>query len=278
MRKVTWEKIRFKLGYFFATCIESAPYKNWFNPLVTLYINFRSFPLKQAVKLPLFAYGWPRLFSLYGYMECIGMCKTGMIKLNQTVDGAPSHTGSSTEINNWGKILFRGPCLIYTANKINVGLSAVLDIGANTKIMHYCNITAHKSVVIGERGWLTHRCQILDSNFHFIADFEKSCIKKYCKPIVIGKSCWICNSTTVAAGARIPDYTIVASNSLVNKDMSNIPPESCIGGMPAKFLRRGLQRVNSKSLEKRIWEFYSEHPETDIFPLPENFDHQSCNE
>ena len=278
MRKVTWEKIRFKLGYFFVTYIESVPYKNWFNPLVTLYVNFRSFPLRQAVKFPLFVYGWPRLFSLYGNMECVGVCKTGMIKLNQINAGAPSNPGISTALNNWGKITFHGPCLICTANKINVETNAVLDVGADVKIMHHCNITAHKSIVIGANCRLTHRCQILDSNFHFIADFDNGYIKKYSKPIVIGKSCWICNSTTIAAGAKIPDYTIVASNSLVNKDMSNIPPESCIGGMPAKYLRSGLRRVNSKNLENEIWQYYSEHPGIDVFPLSRNFDHERCDE
>lgn len=277
MRKITWKKIKFKLGAFFSIYIESAPYKNWFNPLITFYINFRSFPLRQAIKFPLFAYGWPRIFSLYGDMECIGTCKTGMIKLNRTIDGAPSHTGTATEINNWGKILFHGPCKIHTANKINVYSTGTLNLGSDTMIMHHCNITAHKSVSIGDKSWITHRCQVIDSNFHFIADFEKGSVKKYSQPISIGNSCWICNSTTIAAGSTIPDFTIVASNSLVNRDMSNIPPESLIGGIPAKFLRSGLRRIYSKSFEKEIWKYFSEHPETNIFPLPNEINHDQCN-
>lgn len=266
------------MGKFYSERIESMPYRNWFNPIITIYLNFRSFPFKQAVKLPIFVYGWPKIFSLYGDMECVDICKTGMIRLNKTIDGAPSNPGPNTAINNWGKIIFHGPCLIHTANKINVLRGAILEFGLKCKIMHYCNITAHKQVIVGANTWITHRCQILDSNFHFVADFNKKSISRYCKPICIGKSCWICNSSTIAAGAKIPDYTIVASNSLVNKDFSDIPTESIIGGIPAKFIVSGFRRVNNPKFESVIWDYFNNHPDENDFPLGENFDHTMCDE
>lgn len=278
MKKITKEKILYRIGRSYSEWIESMPYRNWFNPIITIYLNFRSFPFKQAIKLPIFVYGWPKIFSLYGDMECVDKCRTGMIQLNRTITGAPSNPGPNTAINNWGKIIFHGPCLIPTANKINVFKPAILELGTNCKIMHYCNITAHKKVVVGANTWITHRCQILDSNFHFMADFNKKTISKYSKPICIGKSCWICNSSTITAGAVVPDYTIVASNSLVNKDFSNIPPESIIGGIPAKYIASGFRRVNNPKLENEIWDFFMEHPDKDIFPIEENFDHSMCDE
>lgn len=45
---------------------------NWFNPLLTLYFNLVFYPFKQARKLPLYVYGWPRLYEQYGRMECQG--------------------------------------------------------------------------------------------------------------------------------------------------------------------------------------------------------------
>lgn len=277
MKKITKKKIFYKIGKFFCEWIESMPYRNWFNPLITLYLNFRSFPFKQAIKLPVFVYGWPKLFALYGDMECVGACKTGMIKLNQTNTGAPSIDGCSTAINNWGKIIFHGPCLIYTANKINVRRNGVLELGANTKIMHFCNITAHNFVKIGDYTWITHRCQVIDSNFHFIANFSKGCVNKYSKPIVIGDGCWICNTSTISAGAVIPNYTIVASNSLVNKDMSDIPEESSIGGIPAKLLGTGFRKINSNELENKIWKHFALHEGDKFYPLDKNMDHNLCD-
>ena len=265
------------IRWFYCKYIERLPYINWFNPLITLYLNFRSFPLHQAWRLPVFVYGWPRLFSLYGTMECVGKCKAGMIILNQTNCGMPNNPGTSTAINNGGKILFHGTCQIYTANKINVGKGATLELGEGTKIMCMVNITAHKYVGVGAQSWIVHRCQVMDSNFHFIADFNKGVVRRYYKPIQIGEYCWICNSSTIMAGAKIPNKTIVASNSLVNKDMTNIPEESIIGGQPAKLIATGYRRVESNGLWKNIHDYFKETPDDNIFILPKNAPHNICD-
>jgi acetyltransferase-like isoleucine patch superfamily enzyme len=277
MRKLTKEKICFKLGKAYSDWIESIWFRNWFNPLLTLYLNFRSFPLKQAFKFPVFIYGWPKFFSLYGKMECLESCKIGMVKINQTDTGAPSNPSLNTAINNWGTIFFEGPCRIYSANNINVARGAVLKFGRYCKIMHYCNITAHKYVEIGSQTWVAHRCQILDTNFHFIANFVEKKITKYAKPIVVGKSCWICNSSTILAGTVIPNNTIVASHSLVNKDFSDVPEESIVGGIPAKLISTGFKRVNNSRLNMKIWQYFSDHPEVSSYPLDDDFDHNECD-
>lgn len=271
MKGMSIKKFISKINTFYSIWIESMPYKNWFNPFITAYMNFRCFPLKQAFKLPIFVYGWPKFFSLYGRMECVGLCKMGMIKFNQTNPGAPSNPGVSTAINNWGKIIFHGPCLIFTSNKINVAPSAVLELGAYSKIMHYCNITAHNCVKIGDYTRITHRCQVMDSNFHFVANLNRRVIGRYWKEVSIGKNCWICNTSTIAAGAKIPDYTIVGSNSLVNKDMSDIPPNSIVGGIPAKVIRSGYRRVYNSELESEIIKFFKEKPLEKEFPLAESW-------
>ncbi len=252
------------------------PYVNWFNPLMTLYLNFRSFPFKQAIRIPIFVYGWPKMYSLLGKMECKDVCKTGMIKFNQTNWCAPSNSGSSTAINNVGKIIFHGSCMIYTANKINTHRYGILELGANTKIMHHVNIAAYSQVFVGANTWITHRCQILDTNFHYIADFKKRIVRKHSRPIYIGKSCWICNTSTIMGGAKVPDYTIVASNSLVNKDFSDIPAESIIGGIPAKLVSTGYRKINSRNLERKIGKYFAEHPETSEYPLENRFVHDEC--
>lgn len=276
-KDITIEKIKKRFGKIYVEKFERLPYINWFNPLITIYLNFRSFPLRQALRMPVFVYGWPKLFSLYGTMECVGKCKTGMITLNQTNCGMPNNPDVSTAIYNWGKIIFHGKCQIFTANKINVEPNAVLELGEGTKIMCMCNITAHKSVRIGAQSRIVHRCQVMDSNFHFVANFKKGIIPRYYRPIEIGSYCWICNTTTIAAGAKIPDKTIVASNSLVNKDMSDIPEESIIGGIPAKLISTGYRKVESNVLNHRLWDFFSKNPNENAYPLDKDVSHDICN-
>ena len=270
-------KIRKRIGILYVKYVERLIYINWFNPLITLYLNFRSFPLRQAWRFPVFVYGWPKLFSLYGSMECIGKCKTGMVTFNATNHSAPSLPGTASAIENWGKIIFRGKCEIYTSNKIIIGSKGTLDLGEGTKIMHFCNVTAYESVIIGAQSWIVHRCQVIDTNFHYIADFNKHQVKRYTSPIEIGEYCWICNSTTISAGAKIPNKIIVASNSLVNKDMSDIPEESIIGGIPAKFIANGYRRIESDLFNREIHKYFMEHPESREFFFDKTTPHSICD-
>jgi len=51
--------------------------------------------------------------------------------------------------------------------------------------------------------------------------------------IVIGQSCWIASGAIISGGVTIGDGVIVASNSVVTKD---IPPYSIVAGVPGKVI------------------------------------------
>lgn len=250
---------------------------HWFNPLYTLYFNLVFFPFRQAIKFPVFVYGCPKLFSQYGKMECVGNCKTGMVRLNVTIPGGPQFAAGNTQLNIWGKVIFHGKCEIGSGNKINVGEKGVLDLDEGTKITNFCNVTAYSEIRIGAQSWIVHRCQVFDTNFHYIADFNKSIVRKSERPIIIGDYCWICNSTTISGGAIIPDKTIVASNSLAGKDYSEIPPESIIGGIPAKLISTGHRKVESMRMQQGIDMYFKEHPDAKFYQLEEGVSHDVCD-
>lgn len=252
-------------------------WSHWFNPLYTLYFNLVFFPLRQAVRFPVFVYGWPRLFSQFGRMQCVGKCKTGMVKLNVTIPGGPQFAAGNTQLNIWGKVIFHGECEIGTGNKINVGDNGTLEMGEGTKITSFCNITAYNEIQIGEQSWIVHRCQVFDTNFHYIADFNKGIVRNHTRPIKIGTYCWVCNSSTITGGAVIPDKTIVASNSLVGKDFSSIPPESIIGGVPAKHISTGFRRVESRNFQKEISQYFAENKDAKAFAFNATEDHSECD-
>lgn len=242
---------------------------NWFNPLLTIWLNFRSFPLSQACFFPVSVYGRPKVYGLSGRMKIIGKVTFGMVKFNQTKPAAPSNMGVQSEIFNNGLIIFRGKGLIGTGNKIFVASGKTLDIGANFKITDMCNIGCFSGITIGEQSWIVHRCQILDANYHYVANFTKGVVPKWSSPIYIGKGCWICNTSTVSGGTVLPNFTIVASNSLVNKDYSHIPESSIIGGIPAKFIATGFRKVEHVDVEQCITHYYKEHS-AGMFQIPED--------
>jgi len=72
-------------------------------------------------------------------------------------------------------------------------------------------------------------------------------------------------------------YILQANNSLVNKDMSSIPEESIIGGIPAKLISTGFRRVESENWNERISSYFSENPSASFFPLEDNISHSICD-
>lgn len=249
--------------------LESAISSNWYNIFCTLWLNFRCLALTQAWKLPIAVYGRPRFFNLSGKIRIEGKVSFAMIHFNKTRPGSPSNMGIQTEIMNQGTIIFHGKGTIGTGNKIRVAPRAVLEIGTQFLITDMVNVGCYKSIIIGDQSWITHRCQVFDANYHFLANLNNRTINKWTKDIIIGKGCWVCNSTTITGGSIIPDFTTIASNSLVNKDYSSLRENSILGGIPAKLIAEGYRRVDNRSIELAIHKHFATNPSTP-FPIPQD--------
>ena len=271
------ENLQFLDAHFGLGKLELMIAKNWLNPFATFYLNIRSFPLKQAIKFPIFVYGRPRFYGLSGTMKIEGKIKPGMIKFNVTLPGAPSNMSTQSEIFNNGTIIFKGKGEIGTGTKISTSFRATLQIGRNFRIADYCNITCSTQITIGEQNRIAHRCQIIDSNYHFIANFNKKIIPRYSRPISFGKGCWICNSSTITGGTILPDYTIIGSNSLVNKDFSTVPDSSIIGGIPAKLIATGFRKVENSHIVSKVFNYFKSHCDSPYYPISDDDTPEICS-
>ena len=71
-------------------------------------------------------------------------------------------------------------------------------------------------------------------------------------PVVIENNVWVGNGVSIMKGTNLPAYTIVASNSLVNKNFKEMGEHCMIGGVPAKFITNGVERLllNDKEIDK----------------------------
>lgn len=252
--------IRKKINRAFELC-EKFFSLNWFNPFATLYLNLRCLPLGDALQFPVWVFGRPRLMNLCGRIEIKGQLRSGMVRFNRLQVGSPSNAGIQSELNVAGTIIFHGDANIQTGCRIVVDGGAVLEIGKGFSMMDCVIIGCAKSIKMGDYVRITHRSQIFDTNFHYIVNYNTGDIPPCSRPVEIGDHCWICNTSTVAPGAVIPSTTIVASNSLVNKDFSSIPPNSIIGGMPARLICSGYRRVLNIKKEREITRYYELHPD-----------------
>lgn len=240
----------------------------------TIYINFRTLPTKQAIKLPIFIYGRVRLFMLNGQIIlATENIKRGMIKIGRNADSFSlfDHSGFISLGSKNSRIIFDGPASISLNSKIRVPAGTLhfgeyVYIGASNRII--CN---GEYIKIGRYTRVAFESVIMNSGFHHVYNENKQSIVKTTRPIIIGEFCWIGNRSSITAGAKLKDYSIVCSNSLINKDFSSTDGENqMLGGAPAKLIGTGFHRVFSPELESKIEIWFKEHPRESIYHL-ENF-------
>lgn len=211
--------------------------------LYSLYFCIKHFGWKIGKRLPL-------IFCENAYASVV---RNGKIILGQSYLERNLHTyiGQDTKdfdyqcertyINVEGILRLSGVTTIRRGALIDV--CGELTIGDDCVIGPRTNIRAHNNIQIGDYVRIAHETQIFDTNFHFSEDVTAPGFYPISKPISIGSYCWIGNRTTINKGTILPDYTTVASNSLVTKDYSSLEPYSLIGGAPAKFIKGNFSRV-----------------------------------
>lgn len=93
-----------------------------------------------------------------------------------------------------------------------------------------CYIQGINGVEIGDGTIFAPGVKIISAN-HDVHDYSKW-IK--CRPIVIGKSCWIGANAVILPGVNLGDRVVVGAGSVVTHDI----PTGCIAvGVPAKILK-----------------------------------------
>ena len=214
------------------------------NILKTVYYNFRLFPFHIAKKLPLFIHHGVKTYKMGA------ICIEGEIKRRMISIGAFNLKAQGvTKIVNRGKIIFRGPVILGGCTIIEN--SGIIVFEGETLVAEGTTFLVHKKLVIGKYTRIGFNCLWTDSDYHYMINVQTGEVKPNKKEIIIGKCNWIASCTTVKKGTFTPDYTIVASNSLLCKDYrQDLPPYSIIGGTPAKLITSGYRRIYNMTEEK----------------------------
>lgn len=211
------------------------------NIIKIIYVNFHFLPFKQAMKLPIDVYGKLRIIGNRGKIIINGQIRPGMIKLGS--QGRDMFPLDPVILDVRGNLIFNGPFFIGCGSTIRVENGANLSIGANSRFGAQSILFCEDSIKIGSQVEGSWRCHVMDTDRHEIRNLNTGVISPSHKPIEIGDNVWIGNNVSINKGTMIPDNTIVSSNSLCNKDYSEVPPFSVLGGVPAKVLSSGKQRI-----------------------------------
>lgn len=242
--------------------------KDRINIFETIFINFYFLPFKQALRLPILVYGKLRMNSIQGdiYLDVDKISK-GIVKINARNDSS-SGSGGETEISlNHGTIIFKGRAQIGRGCKILVYNNGVVQFGSYFHCMNMNNIGCCNKIIIGDYVTIGHQNQIFDTDFHFIVN-DKFVSKPNSCPVIIGDNVWLTNRTSIMKGVHLSPYTIVGSNSLVNKTYAEEGVFLC--GTPARPLGGKVYFVKNWRVENWLYQYFKDHPDATDVVLPEN--------
>lgn len=140
-----------------------------------------------------------------------------------------------------------------------------LTLGKRTIIMQMSYINPSRPIVIGDDSGIGGHC-LMFTHGSWNSQLDGFPVKF--APIHIGKKVWLPWRVFVMPGVTIGDETVVAADSMINKD---VPANSLIGGSPAKIIKENFtQRPDEASrlnmLDKMLEEFvdYLKHHEFDV--------------
>lgn len=220
------------------------------NVIKTIWFNWKMLPANQAYKLPIYLYGKTKFRSLSGSIIIDAPISSGMIKIGKR----DYYTATSIPLCIWtirGTIVFKGRVHFMMGSYVMVSDNATLTLGksfllfgSNLKLICFDRIS------IGDGTRITWDCQIMDTSFHYIENMDDGNTPALTSPISIGDRVWIGNRTTIMRGSIIPNDTIIASNSLINKDYSCFGPFCLLAGCPATIKRTSVRWVYDSKKEQ----------------------------
>lgn len=235
------------------------PRVNWFK---TFLINFRCLPWHQAVRLPIYIYSHTMLVSMGKIRIESRDVRRGMIRIGTR----NFFSGYRTQWINSGLVVFKGRFLIEAGTCINN--SGTVILGEESRFCENNKVLIVNGLTIGKSTQIAFDTVIMDTDFHTIISVEKGVAKKSYAPVVIGDYNWIGNRSLVKKGTVTPDYAIVSSMSMLNKDYTSAPPYPLLGGCPAKVLGDGWRRLYHTEHNREINAFFKEYPEAKEYRIP----------
>lgn len=108
-----------------------------------------------------------------------------------------------------------------------------LSIGADCWINIRLMLNLGAPITIGDRAAIGHEVMILTES-HEVGTPDRRAGAVIAQPVTIGTGVWIGARTTILPGVTIGDGVIIASGSVITKD---VPSNVVVGGVPAKVLR-----------------------------------------
>lgn len=220
----------------------------------TIKINFKALPFKEALSLPIVIYKGFKIVELKGKINFNVPVSFGLVGFGQpyevfTKGGNKGEAVVNGTLNINGRVQFGIDTKVYIKKKAVLTLGHINSFAARTEIICFKKITIEDWVQFG------NDCLICDTNFHEVKDVSTNAIEPMNKDIFIGNHNYIGARTTIKGNCYTAPNSIVATNSLLNKDYTFYGENILIGGIPAKKIKDNVTRdweTEKKALENYL--------------------------
>lgn len=202
----------------------------------TLRFNFHYFPLKTALKLPVFVSHRTFLRELHGKIMLPEKVNTAMIKIGF---GDVGHYDRKRSRSIWqvsGTVAFGGKASIGHGSKLSV--RGNLTLGADFNMTAESTIVCAHQISFGNDCLLSWDILIMDTDEHPIIN-QDGIRTNPDKPIFVGNHVWIGCKCTLLKGTEIPNNTVVAAGTLLTSAFSG--ENQVIGGNPPAILKSNVR-------------------------------------
>ncbi len=148
--------------------------------------------------------------------------------------GAGSKIGDGVRLRLNGGVIDLGPGVDIRGNSVlSVDGGSLTLVGPNI-VSWGSTIHCADSVHLAKFVYAGEYVTIVDSSHFFSEEDAWSYHNSRAAPIRIEQDVWVCPKATITSGVTIGDHTIVASNTVVVKD---VPSGVLVSGVPGKVIR-----------------------------------------
>lgn len=186
--------------------------------LKTVVFNFTYFPIRTAVRFPVFLAGNVKVKNCNRdsiKFDKLGV-KPGLLCLG-LLDMEYTYT-KPLFLNLLGTMIIHGNGFHHFASGaiIYVGPNAVMEVGNNFSVSHDAKFYVREYLKIGDNNMWSYYNVVMDNDGHPIYDKNGTLINEN-KPVVTGNNVWIGCRCTILKGTVIPDGSILGTNTIVRK-------------------------------------------------------------
>ncbi len=212
----------------------------------TIKFNFHFLPCHQAVLLPIWLYN-PRILEWGGVIKISARAYPGMIKLGKSCIAMFPDNKITLAFKKGSKTTFHGSCFIGCFSTIRV--IGMLEFGEDFCATYRLSLLSMDSIKFGKNNTLAWEILIMDCSQHMLKNNKTGQkIGKYTKRIEFGENIWVCSRCTILPGSKLANKCILASNTIINKDMSLIGEACVFAGNPITLVKTGVFMDNHDCL------------------------------